>query len=210
MQGMNPKMNMVKVSNPNKYNKYFSSKTQGPGNPRYKTMMCKHYNTPQGCSYGDKCQFAHGPAELRSAGPIAAQPMSVTTKQPQRNPLNYKIVKCKNWERDGTCKYGAHCTFAHGDDDLRNKTDNLYQLQPMPMLPICDINGMSMVVPQGVDVNAMTMSMPMMPLGMEQNMQNMYMNMNMSPQQMNLDMLQMPGAGAQNNAEQPKVEGKNA
>lgn len=173
-------------------------------------MMCKHYNTPQGCSYGDKCQFAHGPAELRSAGPIAAQPMSVTTKQPQRNPLNYKIVKCKNWERDGTCKYGAHCTFAHGDDDLRNKTDNLYQLQPMPMLPICDINGMSMVVPQGVDVNAMTMSMPMMPLGMEQNMQNMYMNMNMSPQQMNLDMLQMPGAGAQNNAEQPKVEGKNA
>ena len=28
--------------------------------------MCKHFNTPQGCSYGDKCQFAHGPQDLRS------------------------------------------------------------------------------------------------------------------------------------------------
>ena len=56
----------------------------------------------------------------------------------QNSLLNYKIVKCKNWEKDGTCKYGMHCTFAHGDKDLRNKGDNLYsmnnQIMMMPMI----------------------------------------------------------------------------
>ncbi len=33
---------------------------------RYKTMLCKHYETTKGCVYKDKCQFAHGAHELRS------------------------------------------------------------------------------------------------------------------------------------------------
>ena len=48
----------------------------------------------------------------------------------QKNSFNYKIAKCKNWEQDGTCKYGIHCTFAHGDNELRNKSDNMIQMQP--------------------------------------------------------------------------------
>ena len=64
----------------------------------------------------------------------------------QKNALNYKIVKCKNYEKDGTCKYGAHCTFAHGDSEVRNKNDNLYQMQP----------GMGLTVqPFMVDMHAM-------------------------------------------------------
>ena len=64
----------------------------------------------------------------------------------QKNALNYKIVKCKNWEKDGTCKYGIHCTYAHGDCEIRNKTDNLYQMQP----------GMGvMIQPFMLDMNAM-------------------------------------------------------
>ena len=71
-----------------------------------------------------------------------------TNKSPN-NFLNYKIVKCKNWEKDRTCKYGAHCTFAHGDNDLRKKTDNLYQMNPtMSMM-------MPMMVPPGMDMNQM-------------------------------------------------------
>ncbi len=68
----------------------------------------------------------------------------------QNSLLNYKIVKCKNWEKDRTCKYGAHCTFAHGDSELRNKADNLYQMNlsfPV-MMPM-------MIPPQGMDYNQM-------------------------------------------------------
>ena len=73
----------------------------------------------------------------------------------QNNILNYKIVKCKNFEKDGTCKYGAHCTFAHGDSELRNKSDNLMQMQtsmgmglmfPPPMM--MDMNTMMQMNPQ--------------------------------------------------------------
>ena len=83
-------------------------------------MMCKHFGTPQGCSYGDKCQFAHGAEELRTPTGGAAG----LSKKPSNNFLNYKIVKCKNWERDKQCKYGEHCTFAHGDDDVHKKDQN--------------------------------------------------------------------------------------
>ena len=48
----------------------------------------------------------------------------------QNSLINYKIVRCKNWEKDKTCKYGVHCTFAHGDNELRNKADNIYQFNP--------------------------------------------------------------------------------
>jgi hypothetical protein len=37
------------------------------GAVRYKTMLCKHYDTSKGCVYKDKCQFAHGAHELRSS-----------------------------------------------------------------------------------------------------------------------------------------------
>ena len=34
---------------------------------KFKTMLCKHYDTPKGCVYNDKCQFAHGAFELKSS-----------------------------------------------------------------------------------------------------------------------------------------------
>ena len=71
-------------------------------NPKYKTTLCKHFDTPQGCSYGDKCQFAHGAKELRSNN-FQTFPMPMNSKN-QNSMVNYKIVKCKNFEKDGTCK----------------------------------------------------------------------------------------------------------
>ena len=38
---------------------------QGP--VRYKTMLCRHFETEKGCVYKDKCQFAHGAHELKSS-----------------------------------------------------------------------------------------------------------------------------------------------
>lgn len=34
-------------------------------NPFHKTSLCKRYQSPGGCTFGDKCNFAHGPEELR-------------------------------------------------------------------------------------------------------------------------------------------------
>jgi hypothetical protein len=97
----------------------------------------------------------------------------------QNSIINYKIVKCKNWEKDGTCKYGAHCTFAHGDNDLRNKTENIYQMNnPMMMIPMMyDMNSMPVMIPTGgMDMNQMQQ---MMGTGN----QNQFMMMNMMPAQ---------------------------
>ena len=106
----------------------------------------------------------------------------------QKDALNYKIVKCKNWEKDKTCKYGAHCTFAHGDSELRNKSDNLMQMQSnmgmgvmfQPMM--MDMNTMMQMNPQ-------MQGMPIIPIDPSQ-MMNMGMGMppnmmNSNPQDMN-------------------------
>ena len=92
----------------------------------------------------------------------------------QKNALNYKIVKCKNWEKDGTCKYGVHCTFAHGDAEIRNKNDNLYQMQPqmgMMLQPFMfDMNAMmkmgQMNQLQGMDMAQIGFNPMMMGMGM--------------------------------------------
>ena len=116
------------------------------------------------CPYGDKCQYAHGTQELRMNSLQNFGINNAMNNKQQNNYLNYKIIKCKNWEKDRTCKYGAHCTFAHGDNDLRNKADNLYQINnSFPMV-------MPMVVPPGMDVNQM-----------QQIMLNNQLMMNMNP-----------------------------
>ena len=90
---------------------------------KYKTNLCKHFLNPKGCSFGEKCQFAHGINELRSD--IENPNLINNEKKKTPNPLNYKIVKCKYWEKDGTCRYGTLCTFAHGNSELRSKNDNI-------------------------------------------------------------------------------------
>ena len=102
-------------------------------------------------------------------------------KNQQKNPLNYKIAKCKNWEKDGTCKYGMHCTFAHGDSELRNKANNLYQMQPMqpnmqmmynPMMMGMDPMAMNMNMMGQIDMSQMGIMMPGNPMNIPNISQN--------------------------------------
>ena len=120
---------------------------------KFKTLMCKHYNTTQGCSYGDKCQFAHGSHELRllnnQSNINGKNKISENKKSKQINPINIKTVKCKNWEKNGTCKYGNYCTFAHGENDLKKKEDNLLQMQMNMSFMYCN--------PMLMDINLMQM-----------------------------------------------------
>merc|ERR1712025_1195379 len=59
----------------------------------YKSKLCPSFQRGD-CEKGDKCNFAHGSAELR------------------------KTVLCKNWEQHGSCKSGDQCAFAHGAEQL--------------------------------------------------------------------------------------------
>lgn len=65
----------------------------------------------------------------------------------QKIMTNYKIAKCKNYEKDGQCKFGAHCTFAHGDNDLHSKNDpmtmGMNQINPMMTPYMMDYNMMN-------------------------------------------------------------------
>ena len=105
-----------------------------PNPQKYKTMLCKHFSSPKGCSFGDKCQFAHGVNDLRTSNglPISNPQIPNNTPQDKKslNLQNYKIVKCKYWEKDHNCRYGSLCTFAHGDEELRTKSDNMLSNQP--------------------------------------------------------------------------------
>ena len=142
-------------------------------------MICKHYKTPQGCSYGDKCQFAHGPQELKMFNPNSFSENPIDFSKNQKNIINYKIVKCKNWEKDGSCKYGKYCTFAHGDNDLRSKNENLYQIQPQIMYnPFIDPMMLQMQMMNNFDGNKMQNMNQIMNGQVDQNQLMMRMNLN--------------------------------
>jgi len=64
---------------------------------RYKTELCKSWVESGACRYGEKCQFAHGPDELR---PVFRHP-------------KYKTEICKTFHTYGTCPYGKRCRFVH-------------------------------------------------------------------------------------------------
>ena len=172
---------------------------------KYKTMLCKHFSSEKGCSFGDKCQFAHGIRELRPQGGSLNQAIPEKRKGP--NPQNYKIVKCKYWEKDGTCRYGTLCTFAHGDAELRSKTDNIAFAQNeqmnSPMYSMIQ-NPFMMGFEPNIMPNINLMNYPN-----HHMMNNMFLNMNnvnnMNNMGMNLDMNNVMG----NQIEEKKEEKEN-
>ena len=109
------------------------------------------------------------------------------------NPQNYKIVKCKYWEKDGTCRYGTLCTFAHGDTEIRSKTNNLLLqnqsiglYDPMQGMGYIDPNLMMNPYAMGFDQNLMmglnqNMGMMGLPQGFDPNLMINPMGMNLNP-----------------------------
>jgi len=73
---------------------------------RYKTELCRQFEEHGSCRYGDKCQFAHGAAELRTL---------------VRHP-KYKSEMCRTFHTTGFCPYGLRCHFIHNDDERRATT----------------------------------------------------------------------------------------
>ena len=74
---------------------------QDDTSPRYKTELCRTFAEHGSCRYGDRCQFAHGRADLRA---VARHP-------------KYKTDLCRTYHTTGLCPYGPRCHFIHNDDD---------------------------------------------------------------------------------------------
>ena len=66
-------------------------------NEKVKTSLCRKFCEKGYCPYGNKCQFAHGVAELRC----------VTDEH------KYKTKKCISYSKNGYCQYGPRCNFLH-------------------------------------------------------------------------------------------------
>lgn len=101
------------------------------------------------------------------------------------NLQNFKIVKCKYWEKEGTCRYGTLCTFAHGDTEIRSKTDNLLlNQQGMGYYDMGGMVGMGAMgfpgqpMQQYMDPNMMPMMNPYL-MGFDPSMMNPQMMMGM-------------------------------
>ena len=96
-------------------------------------------------------------------------PMATFNDKNQNSMLNYKIAICKNWEKDKTCRYGNKCSFAHGNEELRKKEDNMKNLgnPGFPMMFMMDPNGQPIMIPQGMDFSQM--GMPVMPGNFDPN-----------------------------------------
>ena len=54
-------------------------------NPFHKTTLCKRYTSPGGCSFGEKCNFAHGAEEIRQKPPLGAKSVAESLGKRQRD-----------------------------------------------------------------------------------------------------------------------------
>ena len=81
--------------------------------PKYKTELCKKYQSTGKCPYGHKCRFAHGKEELLS----------------KTQGVNYKKKQCKTFYEKGYCPYGSRCNFQHDERKFCEISFSYFYLQ---------------------------------------------------------------------------------
>lgn len=68
------------------------------GSSKAKSSLCKNFMEKGFCPYANKCQFAHGPQELRIN---------------MEHNRSYKTKGCHAFTKKGHCCYGSRCNFIH-------------------------------------------------------------------------------------------------
>lgn len=81
--------------------------------PKYKTELCKKFQSTGKCPYGHKCRFAHGKEELLS----------------KTQGVNYKKKPCKTFYEKGYCPYGSRCNFQHDERKFSEISFSYFYLQ---------------------------------------------------------------------------------
>lgn len=79
---------------------------------KFKTEMCKNWQTKGFCNYEHKCKFAHGPHELN--------------KKEFINRNLYKSKPCNSFHNKFFCPYGVRCLFIHQDRNLKQIVQKNY------------------------------------------------------------------------------------
>lgn len=96
---------------------------------KYKTELCHAFEELGRCSYGIKCQFAHGISELKQ---LAHHP-------------KYKSRLCHAFHTTGFCRYGKRCHYIH-NEDVRPPFDNVpgqhhHQRPRVPKKQLASVGG---------------------------------------------------------------------
>jgi hypothetical protein len=105
---------------------------------RYKTEMCRTFSENGSCRYGDKCQFEHGIADLRTVS---------------RHP-KYKTDLCRTFHSTGFCPYGTRCHFIHAMNEGKASEETNGEQHQTPFLRSTSLGAPPPVrraQPRGVD-----------------------------------------------------------
>ncbi|XP_022901725.1 protein TIS11 [Onthophagus taurus] len=123
---------------------------------RYKTELCRPYEEFGVCKYGDKCQFAHGVAELRS---LARHP-------------KYKTELCRTYHTVGFCPYGPRCHFVHNQDEVLQQHGRVqhHQQQQQHQVSAALIGGRPVTRPRPVALSpSLSLDSPSPPCSLSQS-----------------------------------------
>ncbi|KAL4446923.1 hypothetical protein ABPG74_014895 [Tetrahymena malaccensis] len=96
---------------------------------KYKTNLCRHWQTSGNCQIGAKCHFAHGQEELRNPNDPIKDPTVIANVL--TNPIqiqSYKSIRCK-YNDIGACRYGQACYFSHGEPQVPSSSSQIQQQQ---------------------------------------------------------------------------------
>ncbi|KAF3692853.1 mRNA decay activator protein ZFP36L1 [Channa argus] len=96
-----------------------SSISTSSSSSRYKTELCRSFSENGLCKYGGKCQFAHGPEELRDLN---------------RHP-KYKTELCRTFHTIGFCPYGIRCHFVHNGEEEKKHSPRSSSSSGIPSEP---------------------------------------------------------------------------
>ncbi|KAL7552769.1 hypothetical protein ACHAWF_016012 [Thalassiosira exigua] len=77
---------------------------------KVKTELCRFFNTPKGCVFGDKCNYAHGETDLKFNKLVDLESAGM---------IDIEVFRCHvcfTWVATGGCPFDQRCTRLH---DLR-------------------------------------------------------------------------------------------
>ncbi|KAK9055083.1 hypothetical protein SSX86_026163 [Deinandra increscens subsp. villosa] len=92
---------------------------KGAANIFYKTRMCQRFADGR-CRNGDKCNYAHGPKDLRDPPPNWQEFVKDNYTGENWNDDEKIILRmriCRKFYNGDQCPYGERCTFLHESPD---------------------------------------------------------------------------------------------